>query len=81
MNKEPIPDPLLKGKWRGNCERTSCQKPDAVWYNYSTKKFYCKSCAKAINLANHDDSMKLYGHELCIPYSTESSNPTNHHPI
>jgi hypothetical protein len=48
--KEETPkDPKLKGKLRGNCNRTSCQKPNAVFYNSSTQAHYCHSCARLIN--------------------------------
>jgi hypothetical protein len=31
----------------GKCNITSCQKPNsATWYNHSTQKYYCASCAK-----------------------------------
>jgi len=41
-------DPALKGVEGGNCNRTACQGPNAVWYNRSTKKFYCRNCALTI---------------------------------
>jgi len=41
-------DPALKGVEGGNCNRTACQGPNAVWYNRSNKKFYCRNCALAI---------------------------------
>jgi hypothetical protein len=39
----------LKGAYLGNCNVTACQKPGAVWWNTAMRKFYCRSCAKAIN--------------------------------
>lgn len=60
------PDPKLKGLFEGNCNRTACQKPDAVWYNCATEKYYCTKCAKMINDMNHEDSLRLFGHELCV---------------
>lgn len=43
----------LKGALNGNCNRTACQKPRAVYYNHSTQKHYCPTCAKMINEVNH----------------------------
>jgi hypothetical protein len=34
------------------CNRTACQKPGAVWWNTSTRAYYCTDCAKAINEHN-----------------------------
>lgn len=51
----------MKGEKNGNCNRTACQKPNAVYYNKSTQKYYCKACADRINEANGLDSMKLFG--------------------
>jgi hypothetical protein len=59
------PDPALKGIKGGNCNRTACQLPNAVWYNHSTQKYYCHSCADDINQWNHKDALELFGHELC----------------
>ena len=50
-------DPNLKGVAGGNCNRSSCQAPGAVYFNRSTRKFYCRQCAATINEAN--------GEELC----------------
>lgn len=56
------PDKGLEG---GSCNRTACQAPDAVWYNHSTQKWYCESCALKLNAVNHKDAQELYGFELC----------------
>jgi hypothetical protein len=55
----------LKGKYKGNCNREVCQKPGAIWYNHSTRMYYCIDCARDINEATYPESMRLYGHELC----------------
>ncbi len=60
------PDINLKGVFNGNCNRTACQKPHATYYNFSTQLYYCASCAHMINQMNKADSMRLYGHDLCI---------------
>lgn len=53
----------LKGKYGGNCNRTACQQPGAVWWNSSTRAFYCQSCARKIN----EFSVKADGYALCSP--------------
>lgn len=64
----------LKGIKNGNCNRTSCQKPGAVYYNHSTRLYYCKTCADEINRVNRADAMRMFGHELCtIDESTPPS--------
>lgn len=58
----------LKGAFEGNCNRLSCQAPGAIFYNKSTRKFYCEACAEAINVVNSVDAMRLYGvWKLCEP--------------
>lgn len=57
-----------KGKLNGSCNITSCQKPNsATWYNHSTRKYYCDSCARRLNNDefNKRDAMKMFGHDLC----------------
>lgn len=61
----------LKGAFNGNCNRTACQQPGAVWYNHSTEAYYCSKCAKLINDYNRADSMRLFGHELCTLVKSE----------
>lgn len=56
----------LKGELMGECNRTVCSNTPAKYYNYSTKEHYCTTCAKLINIHNKADSMRLYGHDLCI---------------
>ncbi|MFO0090041.1 MAG: hypothetical protein ACK518_04495 [bacterium] len=57
-----------KGVLNGKCNITSCQKPNsATWYNHSTQKYYCESCANRLNNDefNKRDAMRLFGHDLC----------------
>ena len=61
MAKESV----KKGEKGGLCNRTACDNPDASWYNHSTKKYYCSSCAGLINYYNRADAYELFGHELC----------------
>ncbi len=35
----------MKGDKNGICNRTICDVPNALWYNKSTQKYYCQSCA------------------------------------
>jgi len=57
--------PTLKGIFNGNCNRTVCQEPGAVWFNHSTRMYYCQKCADLINEENYADAIRLYGHQLC----------------
>lgn len=54
-----------KGNYMGSCNRTSCQKPGAEYFNHSTRAYYCQECAEILNRENHTDAQRLYGHELC----------------
>jgi hypothetical protein len=56
---------VKKGEWGGECNRTVCKEPLAVWYNHSTRKYYCQRCAGLINDANRKDAQEMFGHELC----------------
>ena len=38
-----------KGEKGGSCNRTACQQPNADYYNKATQKYYCYTCAEAIN--------------------------------
>ena len=53
-----------KGLFNGSCNRTACQKPGALFYNHSTRLYYCPSCAQMINQVN-PESKQIYGHQLC----------------
>lgn len=55
----------LKGVYSGNCNRKDCQKPGALFYNHSTRMYYCVICARMINDVNRSDAIRMFGHELC----------------
>ena len=70
----------LKGSFNSECNRTDCKKPQAVFYNYSTKKYYCPACAKIINTYNRVEAMEMFGHDLCLyqeKEKDESEDNTN----
>jgi hypothetical protein len=60
-----IPSKSLKGEFEGECNRTSCDNKHAVYYNHSTRAYYCSHCAHIINSQNRTEAMDLYGHNLC----------------
>jgi hypothetical protein len=62
--KDPSPT-LEKGDLGAECNRTVCSNSSATYYNHSTQKHYCKSCAMLINLHNKADAHRMYGHDLC----------------
>jgi len=58
----------MKGNFNEECNITSCQKPNsATWFNHSTRKYYCESCAKRLNndYFNKIDAHRMFGHDLC----------------
>ena len=55
----------FKGLFGGECNRTACTVFGAVWYNHSTRAYYCQQCAHLINEVNSKDAQRLYGHNLC----------------
>lgn len=58
----------MKGNYNEECNITACQKPaSATWYNHSTRKYYCPSCARRLNSDpfNARDAQKMFGHTLC----------------
>jgi uncharacterized Zn ribbon protein len=66
----------MKGELNGSCNITSCQKPNsATWYNHSTRKYYCSSCARRLNNDefNKRDVMKMFGHDLCTLVDTNAN--------
>lgn len=66
----------MKGEYNQECNITSCQKPNsAVWYNHSTRKYYCSSCARRLNtdVFNKRDAMQMFGHELCTLETLETN--------
>lgn len=56
---------IPKGELGGECNRSACDKSNAVFFNHSTEKYYCPKCARTINEYNKKDAMELYGHNLC----------------
>ena len=65
---EPPKNAADKGEYGGSCNITRCQRPNsATWYNHSTRKYYCPSCARTLNFDhfNYKDAMELWGHFLC----------------
>jgi hypothetical protein len=65
----------MKGDYNQECNRTACNNLEAVYYNHSTRKYYCPVCAFHINEANRADAQRLYGHELCLPIRRELDRP------
>jgi hypothetical protein len=64
---DPLPEsfPEDKGMKGGSCNRKDCLAPGANWFNYSTRKHYCESCARMLNRENAFDAFQLFGHNLC----------------
>lgn len=59
-----------KGHKGGSCNRTACQAPNAVWFNHSTRAYYCTPCARMLNreaerFRSTDTYLQGLGHELC----------------
>lgn len=64
-----------KGLKNGSCNVTSCQQPGAIYFNKSTRKYYCKRCADAINwVGGRKDTTELYGVPLLCELDEESQN-------
>ena len=55
-----------KGEKGGICNRTACENSGAVYFNFSTEKYYCPSCAELLNDNNREEAMNIYGHDLCL---------------
>ncbi len=53
-----------KGEENKECNRTACSNKPAIYYNHSTRKYYCVQCARMINDVN-PESYRIYGHQLC----------------
>lgn len=64
----------MKGLYKGNCNRTACQQPGAIYFNHSTEKYYCAACAELINQAN-PEAYKMYGHEVCTVWRHIGAEP------
>ena len=37
-----------KGEKHGTCNRGACNNTNALWWNRSTERYYCKPCARRI---------------------------------
>lgn len=46
----------MKGDYNQECNRTACTNNEANYYNESTRKYYCKSCAEEINYWSKRDA-------------------------
>jgi hypothetical protein len=58
-----------KGEKGQRCNRSACQLPGAYWYNHSTMKHYCGTCADLINADGgkfRDSFLESLGHPLLI---------------
>jgi hypothetical protein len=55
----------MKGQHQQECNRTACSNGNAIWYNLSTRAFYCQQCAQRIN-NNHAKETVLWGSALCV---------------
>lgn len=62
---------IKKGELRGECNRTACNSQNAMFYNHSTRMYYCSSCAYEINRWAPDFKREK-GHELCVMVKTDS---------
>lgn len=53
VNKSKSPNEptnkAIKGLANGECNRTACTNKNAKWFNSSTEKYYCGTCAYLIN--------------------------------
>lgn len=78
-NEELSSFPRIKGAYTSKCNRTACENMNAVYFNHSTLQYYCRECAVLINRHNHEDSMRLYGHQLCTSENEESFITRNLH--
>ena len=74
LNKVEVAQHPDKGEFTGACNRTACNNTNAMWYNKSTRKYYCTPCAQAINGAN-PEAHKMYGTSLCVRIQTEQERP------
>jgi hypothetical protein len=55
-----------KGLEGGSCNRRACQAPNAIYYNKSTRAWYCECCAGLLNEVDPVTTFRLYGvFDLC----------------
>jgi hypothetical protein len=38
-----------RGEYGGRCQRESCDRHNATWYNKGSGKYFCDECARAYN--------------------------------
>lgn len=59
------------------CARTACGHvfvgDEDRFFNQSTLKLYCQTCAVMLNRANEADAKRLYGGPLCVKESHQCS--------
>lgn len=63
----------MKGGYNQECYRSICNNNKAVFFNHSTKQYYCTKCAREINDVNHFDAQRMFGHELCTFVSPDKA--------
>lgn len=51
-----------KGQLNGSCNRTACQAPHALWFNTSTRAYYCAQCADDITRFTR----RVDGFDICF---------------
>lgn len=76
---QPVNPEMVKGAYLGLCNRRACLQPGAEWFNHSTRKYYCHSCAKLLNEVNADWAIPEFGHDLCTHgehFEKEPPTPT-----
>jgi hypothetical protein len=64
----------MKGLYNGNCNRTACQQPGAIYFNHSTENYYCAACAAIINEGNPQFKQET-GHDLCTQWRYIKAEP------
>ncbi len=58
----------MKGDYGDECNRMRCENNDAVFFNRSTLKYYCITCAIVLNKSN-PDAEELFGGPLCVHHT------------
>lgn len=56
----------MKGDYKDTCNITRCDKDNAIYYNHSTRMYYCEHCANRLNMDkfNSKEALQLFGHDL-----------------
>lgn len=67
---------MAKGDYKDICNITRCDNENAEYFNHSTRRYYCKSCAFNLNNDpyNNRDAMRLFGHDLLTLSTGEDFN-------